>query len=505
MGWTRRWIIIAFWVVVACLGLPYWIWTTSIHRSHLPLGMMNSWAEGKACQMSYPLHIRLSAPDLGEQAGSLLAEGVMRRMNELTDLQLYTFKLSYNDSLPTSTERDWDLLVLLSEEQNTNPEASLRSWAPVLDVRYDPNSDTNTLATFISQEVRTVFEYEHESLTYLLNDTPYATGKDTTSSLEGKTRLDARTTRAFKYASMYHLTFSLFTSSASPSSWDVDEALNKYITPLLQPLSKISKFTINTQVQLHASFSPSIAGPMHDATSGKWLLQKTDLSGFVNAAEWPLSPSIGAGPTINFVLYVPSVEQSPLEIAETGGTSWLVPQWGGVQILNPSDMQSATLSAGDLEQVMLTFADHLTALVGLPPSPQSLALRLSSLTRERATSLILSASSTLGALARLTLKLTSISIPDSVAKSVDETIARLDQACLDLREGRFDSALSNARIANDEAERAFFEPSMVGQVYFPDEHKVAVYVPLLGPMAVPLVMAALKELRKLRAAKLKSA
>ena len=75
---------------------------------------------------------------------------------------------------------------------------------------------------------------------------------------------------------------------------------------------------------------------------------------------------------------------------------------------------------------------------------------------------------------------------------------RLDQACHDLREGRYQSALQNARIAEEEAEKAFFEPSMVGQVYFPDEHKVAVYVPLLGPMAVPLVMAALKEVKKLK-------
>ena len=61
----------------------------------------------------------------------------------------------------------------------------------------------------------------------------------------------------------------------------------------------------------------------------------------------------------------------------------------------------------------------------------------------------------------------------------------------------------NARIAEGEAEQAFFEPSMVGQVYFPDEHKVAVYVPLLGPMAVPLVMALIKEIRGFRKTKTK--
>ncbi|KAK4545466.1 hypothetical protein LTR36_002816 [Oleoguttula mirabilis] len=451
--------------------------------------------------MQYPLHVCLNAPALNGQA---LAEQVQIDLNTSSD-QLHEFNTSHGISDAASAERDCDLLVSLHEEQRGDPEAKLRSWEPVLDVRYGPSSATDSLATFVSQEIRKVYEDERKSLSYLTSDTAFATLQETSLSLDDKTGLDARTTRAFKYATTYHLTFSLFSSSASPSSWDIDDALDQYITPLLSQLSKISQFTIDTQVQLHASISPSIAGPQLDAVSGNWQLKKTDLSGFVNAAEWPLSPSIGVGPTINFVLYVPSKEQSPLEIAETGGTSWLIPQWGGVRILNPGSNEGSTLTVEDLEQVMLTFADQLTALVGLPPSPPSLSLRLSSLTRERATSLILSASSTLGALARLTLKLTYIAIPDSVAKAVNETLHRLEQACLDLREGRFDSALANARIANDEAERAFFEPSMVGQVYFPDEHKVAVYVPLLGPMAVPLVMAAIRELRKFRAGKVKSA
>ena len=46
-----------------------------------------------------------------------------------------------------------------------------------------------------------------------------------------------------------------------------------------------------------------------------------------------------------------------------------------------------------------------------------------------------------------------------------------------------------------EAEKAFFDKRMVGQVYFPDEHRVAVLLPLLGPVGVPLVMAVGKEVR----------
>jgi phosphatidylinositol glycan class S len=101
----------------------------------------------------------------------------------------------------------------------------------------------------------------------------------------------------------------------------------------------------------------------------------------------------------------------------------------------------------------------------------------------------------LGALAQVYQKMPSIPVPDNVAQSVGSTIKHLHQACNHLRDGRFQSALDHARLAEVEAEKAFFERSMVGQVYFPDEHKVAVYLPLLGPVAVPLVMAALKELK----------
>jgi phosphatidylinositol glycan class S len=59
-------------------------------------------------------------------------------------------------------------------------------------------------------------------------------------------------------------------------------------------------------------------------------------------------------------------------------------------------------------------------------------------------------------------------------------------------------SLEHARIAETEAERAFFEKSMVGQLYFPDEHKVTVYLPLLGPVGVPLLMSLLTELKAWR-------
>jgi phosphatidylinositol glycan class S len=399
------------------------------------------------------------------------------------------------------------LVVFLTNQQpDEPPKAKLRTWEPVLDaeVNIDTADAVADTVIFLAQQISDVFDDEGAFLASLLHSSPFESSSHQLQSFEQQAKLDGRNTRAFKYASTYHLTFSLITPHGSPSAWEIEQALSESISKLIKPLSAISHFVVNTQVQLFARFSPSIAGPTFDSANNRWKLQHEDLSGFVNAAEWPLSPSIGSGPTINFILYVPAPDQNPLSIGESGQTSWIIPQWGGVQVHNALNNTAGRLTAQDLEDDMLVFAEQLTTLLGVPQTPPSLSLRISSLARERATSLILSASSTLGALARLTLKLTSIAIPDSVAKSVDATIYRLDQACRNLNAGQYEEALANARIAEAEVEQAFFEPSMVGQVYFPEEHKVAVYVPLLGPMAVPLVMAGLKEIRRLRERKVKT-
>lgn len=414
------------------------------------------------------------------------------------------------DGTTVDARHDEDIALdirLVPVETGNTPRSGLQPYSPTLDIFYTPNqlpspsSTGSPLATFIAHELHKLFDEEQALLAFLLSKSSGATTANVKSlSPETAAELERRSTRALKYAPTYHLTFSLFTPTSIPSAWEIESALQQYLSPLLESFSSISNFTIDTQVQLYSAFSPSIRQPEYDETLNAWTLRKEDLSGFINAAEWPLSPSIGAGPTVNFVLYVPDQNQSPLLVKENGGDNWLVPQWGGVHILNPSSADGnvsipATLTKHTLAPAMHTFSTQFMSLLGLPQSPASLPLRLSTLVRYRAASLLFSASSTLGALARLYNALPNIPVPDTVAKSVDLTTAHLQHACDDLRDGRFQSALEHARIAEAEAEKAFFERTMVGQVYFPDEHKVAVYLPLLGPVAVPLVMAALKELQ----------
>lgn len=444
---------------------------------------------------------------------------------------------NYGDEIAISRKEVALTVRLLSHETTVSFRAELQVHSTVLDVYYGPgqvpsiSSSSSALANFIAIKLQDLFAEEQATIAYILSSSnsptsnhlastglgqsthtsqigssgprEHRTGSSRASGTDLATRLASRMARSLKYAPTYHLTISLFTPTASPSDWDIDSALTESLVPLLESLSGISNFTVDTQVQLYATFSPSVQSPEYDSDLGIWTLREEDLSGFINAAEWPLSPSIGAGPTLNFVIYVPDPGNIPLVVKGSQASSWLIPQWGGVFILNSAppvsdgSTRSVGLSKEEIQPALLTFSHQLLSFLGAPQSPPSLPLQLQTLTRLRAASLLFSASSTMGSLARLTVALPSIAIPETVSTAVDITLAQLRRTCDALKVGRFNDALNHARVAEAEAENGFFEKSMVGQVYFPDEHKVAVYLPLLGPVGVPLVMSAIKELRRL--------
>ncbi len=525
----------------------YWLHLNGAHQS---LNM------SQACKPTFPLQITIEAPFLQDPEAAHLVRMTQHALDDLNEFSAHHLRLRLAKSFSSRFARNASMVVIddeyeagsLAQYRSTDElgeealtvrlqpnvsaqaaRAELQPHSTRLDVFYASNqapsisSSSSTLATFIAIKLQELFAEEQAVIAYILQSAqtlgqaPLISSSASSASrelrsrahrslnLELAARLESRMTRSLKYAPTYHITVSLFTPSAAPSSWDIESALAEYFTPLLDSISGVSNFTVDTQVQLYATFSPSVHSPEYDAEQQVWTLREEDLSGFINAAEWPLSPSIGAGPTLNFVLYVPDRSTSPLVVKGSHASSWLIPQWGGVVILNPQNANAtsngAALSMESIQPALLTFSHQLLSFLGAPQTPPSLPLQLQTLTRIRAASLLLSASSTMGSLARLTVALPSIAIPKTVSSAVDTTLIHLRTTCNALKEGRFRGALENARIAEIQAEKGFFEKSMVGQVYFPDEHKIAVYLPLLGPVGVPLLMSALKELRRLWASR----
>lgn len=454
------------------------------------------------------MHISIQASQLQDQEAQNLLRLTQHALDDLNDFPGHHLRLQLDSgaNTPNETASPDDVALIIRLQPGESTTASLHPYESILDITYPPNSipspssSSSSLATYVASELRSTFAEEQTVISYLLS-TSSAKPEHRPQALapEAADNIAKRTTRSLRYAPTYHLTFSLFTDGPAPSGWDIEAAIDEYMKPVLEVLRPIHNFTIDTQVQLYAA--PGVQSQV---------LNKDDLSSFINAAEWPLSPSIGGAPTVNFIVFVgnqtiglpPTLqdgEPNETAVSETSH-SWLIPQWGTVYLLNQAS-DKTHVQVQDLKQPLLTFTTHLLALLGTPTSG-SLPLRLSTLSRIRSADLLLRASSTLGSLARLSLALPSISIPQSVADGVSTTISHLRLACDSL--GTPDG-LIHAQIAETAAERAFFEKSMVGQLYFPDEHKIAVYLPLLGPVGVPLMMGLMTELAAWRAKRRKKA
>ncbi|KAI1764704.1 phosphatidylinositol-glycan biosynthesis class S protein [Hypoxylon sp. FL1150] len=485
---TRRsLVVVSFWIIVLFVGLPIWWKTTTIYRAELPLNQMVDWADGKACDPVFPTRIGVNAPALQDQEIHNLIRITERALNTLYDFPGHRFQFDASRSANAQTNdptHDLNNALTIRLIPGDTTSSILQTNAPILEITYPPNSipssgaTTSDFATYLATQLRETFAEERDVMSYLFATSsmpserrPQGPPQDVASSLS------KRMTRSLKYSGTYHLTFSLFTSGPVPSSWDIDAAINEYMKPILDMLRPIHNFTIDTQVQLYAT--PGVQSQV---------LSKEDLSGFINAAEWPLSPSIGGAPTVNFIVFIGN--QTIGSVSESGTSqSWLIPQWGSAYLLPPPSTDH--VSAELLKQPVLTFTSHLLSLLGTPQSGP-LPMRLSTLTRIRSADLLLRASSSLGSLARLSLALPSISIPSRVADGVAKSMYHLQLACSNLG-GTV--GLEHARIAEAEAERAFFDKSMVGQLYFPDEHKIAVYLPLLGPVGVPLFIGLLNQIK----------
>ncbi|KAG6042116.1 hypothetical protein E4U41_005664 [Claviceps citrina] len=491
-GDTRRrsYIILSFWVIVLFLGLPIWWKTTTIYRADLPLERMLQWANGKACRPAFPLQITIRTDGMADHEAQHLVRLTQHALDDLNDFPGHHLRLkldqSWNKESAIAKQHDAESTLTINLTPGNANSASLSLQSPILDMTYaphsipSPNSASSNLATFIANQLQTIFSEEQSIISYLFSTSSMSsTARQQGLSAETAAVLSKRTTRALRYAPTYHLSFSLFTDGAVPNTWDIDAAISEYMKPILDVLRPIHNFTIDTQVQLYAT--PGVQSQT---------LNKEDLASFVNAAEWPLSPSIGGAPTVNFIIFVGNQTIVSHDAQVGNSQSWMIPHWGSVYLLPmPSEEKHVPMQA--LKQPMLMFGGHLLTLLGAPQSG-SLPLRLSTLARIRTTDLLLRAASSLGSLARLSPSLPSISIPRSVADGVSSSLQHLEQACANLGGAE---GLRHAQIAEEEAERAFFEKSMVGQLYFPDEHKIAVYLPLLGPTGVPLVLGAINEIR----------
>lgn len=168
----------------------------------------------------------------------------------------------------------------------------------------------------------------------------------------------------------------------------------------------------------------------------------------------------------------------------------------GVIIINKNPLQpNSVISEDYLEPMMYRFSTDIFQLLGLTEGSQELLspyITIDSFKRLTILQNLDKAIETLWSLVKLTQQFQGMSIPrevsDNVVEALDLRLEIID--LLNDPEKGGDIVWNNAlRLSNELVklcEKAFFNGEMVQQNFFPQEHMIAVYLPLLGPISAVL-------------------
>ena len=226
--------------------------------------------------------------------------------------------------------------------------------------------------------------------------------------------------------------------------------------------------------------------------------------------ESKLVSHVSSRPSFNFIAYVPTIAQTPLHIEPNAGgikiqesNSFLVPRWGGVSIWNLYNTTSRNRESFDDVTMMRIVITQLRSLLGLQ-SEQPEKLRnvqylprtehlitlweKDFLSRLKLEENLVTTRVTLQSLAHLLSKISNIVITEEVAEDVQSAVKSYDESVSCLGHGQPpQTCFESSKDSFVTAERVFFENSLLALLYFPEDQKYAIYIPLFLPISFSFV------------------
>ncbi|PJF18287.1 hypothetical protein PSACC_01889 [Paramicrosporidium saccamoebae] len=308
-------------------------------------------------------------------------------------------------------------------------------------------------------------------------------------------------------AAGYQITFTLVVGQQNESrkvDWQMNETVQRYFMPLVGQLRRMADIKVHFQIKSFAELHVEAV-----KTDTGFLLQEDQLPIFVNENQWNVATSISDASAINFIVFVPPSSIQPLGIDGTESLYFGYRQWGGVYILNSKmplvDINSLKPAvASFLGELRRLFGLNLDSLIDISTNdftgslaaprneitgitPFETDLLMTRLLQTR----MLSTVKTLQSLERLLAQNSEIVVLPAVGSLVRRSAELLRASQQHLSRGRSEAALMAITQAMQLADAAFFHPTMMAHQYFPDEHKLGVYLPLFFPFILPIAIATL--------------
>ena len=185
--------------------------------------------------------------------------------------------------------------------------------------------------------------------------------------------------------------------------------------------------------------------------------------------------------------------------------SWCVALHGGSARAEAAGCfgAGAVLRKDDLRVPMASLVGQLRNLLGLKTPPGVLSLpdystgapewQLDMMKRRCARARMATARSTLRSLRGLIESIPNMMIGDDIGRRVSQALTHVIEAERLWSAGRYSEAERLAAVAFEAAEHVFFHEAILSKLYFPDDHKMAVYIPYFVPVLLPLVVGVIRE------------
>ncbi|OQR79125.1 GPI transamidase component PIG-S-like [Tropilaelaps mercedesae] len=291
--------------------------------------------------------------------------------------------------------------------------------------------------------------------------------------------------------------------------WNSKDGYESYMRPVVAKLQHVVQLQVKSQFKFGHGVNLAVE---KDAALGGFRISHNALSLLINQLEKVLPGQVSLNPTLNFFVYIVPPSISPLHIYDEQGeilesNAFISPRWGGVLFYNVGYNTSKTEQPVEPIDVLLdnriifqVFLSQLRPLLGIPArnsefdshfrrdGPVVADWEVDLLMRRRTHDYLVAASRTLHSLAQLLTTIENMVINDNVGQLTETSVTSGKRALRSLAQGHLGSALASAETAFATAERAFFDPSLLGLLYFPDDQKYAIYVPLFVPTMLPVLL-----------------
>uniref|UniRef100_A0A182Q707 GPI transamidase component PIG-S n=1 Tax=Anopheles farauti TaxID=69004 RepID=A0A182Q707_9DIPT len=513
---------IAFIIVIIVIGVPMWWKTTEVYRVSLPYAEIRALDE-EPIKATFRLGLYCQSAERRE-----ILAFELRKKFEQNYLQLLTLDAETVSGVKTPARLEAELLQRYP--------ASVGQFMFIEWHKLDDDIlVTSERTAFISESATSLKAYQVLS-SWILQEYKLKAilgSRDMQQTTKGLRQLRLNSA---PLQSQYEVLITVLNPRPDLQKvhWNARAAAENYIQPFLDELSLgITNFTIKTQWIYQVGLEGVGAQPKQVQDESKlgrhYALSEDSLPHIITALEKKLGTQITDNPCIHLVVYVPPCGQAPLSIYRKDGQrasslsanveAFTSAKWGGVVFANPSEATCARymeteqfsevyIHAQDVMPVLLYQLRKIFDLENNSPlldttlvpynTIEPRAWEVDTFIRTNTIYLVHSATTTLQSLIQLLGGIEYIVINDEVGASIKNAYRRIVEAKQTLLTGQVEQAARLAREAYTSAERAFFDPSMLALLYFPNEQKYAIYIPLFLPIMIPVVFSIITILKYFR-------